>query len=1252
MQMLTKFETKSSRVKGVAFHPKRPWVLASLHNGSVQLWDYRMGTLLDRFEEHEGPVRGISFHPTQDIFVSGGDDYKVKVWDCRTRRCMFTLQGHLDYVRTVYFHLEQPWIISASDDQTIRIWNWQSRQCIAVLTGHNHYVMCAQFHPTDDLVVSACLDQTVRVWDISGLRRKNAAGAQQSLSDSMSSQRMGSQSDFFNVTDVVVKFVLEGHTRGVNWATFHPTMPLILSCGDDRQVKIWRMNDSRAWEVDTCRGHYNNVNSAIFHPKREFILSDSEDKTIRVWDTTRRTLLQTFRRDQDRFWCLNAHPELNLFAAGHDNGLIVFKLERERPAAAIHQNTLLYVKEAQIRLHDFTSANDAPMIPIRTAPAGQYLPPPRAISFNPSEKAVLLTSDVEGGSYELYSLPQQFSGQVSEAGQARRGTGSCAIWTGRNRFAVLDKAAQQVLIKDLSNQTTKTIKLQMAVEAIFNAPGSQILLATATSVVLFDLQTRQAVAEINAPAVKYVAWSADMSSVALLCKHSITLANKQLEQHCQVHETIRIKSAAWDESGVLVYTTLNHIKFALPKGDSGIIRTIDNPVYVVRVQGGNVHCLDRGGTVNVIKIDPTEYRFKLALQNRNYEEVVSIIRNSNLVGQSIIAYLQKNGYPEIALHFVRDDTARFELALECGNMDIALETAKAIDKPAYWEKFSQEALRRGHIHMVELAYQRTKAYDKLSFLYSITGNIEKLAKMQKISIMRNDLKSRLQDSLFLGDVEDRVRVLREAGQHSLAYLTAKTHGLESEAESIRVAAGVEEADIVNSAPAETPVLLRPSIAIIRSPELDWPQLNVSKGVFDGNFSLGDKNAGPRPGKSRVADLASAGVDGDDTGGAWDIDDGENMDTDEANVFGDTLAAGHAEQPDVLGEEPGAEGGWGIDDDGDLDAEIAAEAAAAAAAGFVAPQPGISELEAWSRNSPLAVDQIAAGNFEQAMELLRDQAGIASFDALKPAFLEIYSASRSVLTTAPFASPSRIPLRRNPGDTAESAQHLPAQIYNLPASLEQLQHGYRATTSARFEEGLTLFKRLLLSLIFVSVDTVEDANEVKQLLQICREYIVGISIELERATVAKEDPTEANATRLVELAAYFTHCKLRADHEKLALRLAMNTAYKHKCFKAAGEFAQRLVDLVPAPQIAEKARKMITICDRQSRDTLAINYDARNPFVICAASHAPIHRGEAAVNCPYCQATYKPEYKGQLCRVCTIAQIGAKATGIRSLASSD
>jgi coatomer protein complex subunit alpha (xenin) len=61
------------------------------------------------------------------------------------------------------------------------------------------------------------------------------------------------------------------------------------------------------------------------------------------------TLCALCTREHDRFWIMAAHPEQNLLAAGHDSGLIVFKLERERPAYGGANGSLFYVKDRYLR---------------------------------------------------------------------------------------------------------------------------------------------------------------------------------------------------------------------------------------------------------------------------------------------------------------------------------------------------------------------------------------------------------------------------------------------------------------------------------------------------------------------------------------------------------------------------------------------------------------------------------------------------------------------------------------------------------------------------------------------------------------------------------------------------------------------------------------------------------------------------------------------------------------------------------------
>lgn len=1146
-KMLLRFESKSSRVKGLSFHPIRPWILASLHNGQIQLWDYRMGTCIDKFEEHDGPVRGIDFHRVQPLFVSGGDDYKVKVWDYKLRRCLFTLLGHLDYIRTVKFHHEYPWIVSASDDQTIRIWNWQSRSCISVLTGHNHYVMCASFHPKEDLIVSGSLDQTVRVWDTTGLRKKTVRGPPVQMDDNNVVTRVNNE--LFGGNDALVKHVLEGHERGVNWATFHPSLPLVVSGADDRQVKLWRMSDTKAWEVDTMRGHTNNVSCVLFHPKYEIIISNSEDRTIRVWDIPKRLCVHTFRKENDRFWILAVHPEQNLLAAGHDSGMIVFKLERERPPYDYCDNKCFYIKDRGIRQIDFTTNKDTPLVGFRR-PTANFTPGvgggPRALfynSFNKSEHNVLVLHSQESeGSYDLLTITSD-SIASGEAQDIRRGTAIAAVFIGRNKFITLDKF-RRLTIKNMQNEMVKQISpAAAAVTGLF--PGGvsgNVILKYDDHVSLYDTQAQRVIADLEVPRVRYVYWNKDCSMIALISKHHLVIANKNFEQLSSSYETVRLKSGCWDpHRPIFIYTTLNHVKYALANGDKGILRGLECPVYATRIVDNVLHCFDREGKIRTIEVDLTEALFKLALEMKNYPEVMRLVKNSRLCGQAILAYLQEKGYPEVALHFVHDPKTRFKLALACGNIQVAMNVAHEIGDEA-WKQLGVEALRQGNHEVVEMSYQKTKDFEKLSFLYLITGNTEKLRKMLRIAEMRGDVMSRFHNALYLGDAEERVRVFEATNNLSLAYLTAAVHGLDDTAARLR------ELSEATSTPIpifnENAPLLQPPTAIIRSE--NWPLLAIGKTAFSTDFSATAGGSG----SGGVSSLAM----NDDDDSFHDAEEGNKWGDDD-DLFDDEEDA-KKKPKKVVAEASEGGAGWGDDDldlsDDDEDVPTGSGSGVSSAAEFSMIAAGPSPTASWCSESSHAADHFAAGSVDSAAQLLNRQIAASNILAVKKQATSLFLGSMAFLPGIPSVPCLRVPLVRE----VESKGHgkvvtsLPALALRLPPLLEELKVAYKCFTNAQFNECKSLLEVILLSIPLVAVGSRQESNDLKELKDVCREYLTALRIK--NAISDAED----NISRTLELSAYFTHCHLQPAHLMLALKTAMATAFKNKVLFLSFFFARR------------------------------------------------------------------------------------------------
>lgn len=176
----------------------------------------------------------------------------------------------------------------------------------------------------------------------------------------------------------------------------------------------------------------------------------------------------------------------------------------------------------------------------------------------------------------------------------------------------------------------------------------------------------------------------------------------------------------------------------------------------------------------------------------------------------------------------------------------------------------------------------------------------------------------------------------------LAYLTAKTNGLDDLAAEILEAAGLTEAD-VDDVPSFGASTLNPPPVLTETTDLLWPSLSTGESFFDRALVNGQLEGGVEP----------AYLNGDGAAGT------------------NSALDAWAKEEEVHDDLDPEEGGWELDaDGGEFQAAVEGEDAVPGEAEEelgAGATPGPSETELWVRNSSLAVDHVAAGSFETAMQ---------------------------------------------------------------------------------------------------------------------------------------------------------------------------------------------------------------------------------------------------------------------------------------------
>ncbi len=299
----------------VAFSPiHEGQVVSGGSDGTLKVWDLDTGQeILLPLRGYRGSAGGVAFSSDGRLIASAGGDGAVKVWNAQTGKETLPPLGRPGaHAERVAFSPDNRLAVSGETDGALKVWDLNTRQEILPrLSGHDKRIRAIAFSPdkTKRLVVSGSEDGQLKLWDLD-------AGRQ-------------------------IPLPLEGHKAAVRGVAFSPDGTRIVSCGEDRLLRVWDAVSGA--EVATLHGHDDVVTSVAFSPDGSEIVTGSDDRTLKIWDPNTPTEPLTLRGHEGAVRALAFSPDgSRIVSASDDRKLRVW-------SAATGQEVLL-----PLRGHDET----------------------------------------------------------------------------------------------------------------------------------------------------------------------------------------------------------------------------------------------------------------------------------------------------------------------------------------------------------------------------------------------------------------------------------------------------------------------------------------------------------------------------------------------------------------------------------------------------------------------------------------------------------------------------------------------------------------------------------------------------------------------------------------------------------------------------------------------------------------------------------------------------------------------------------
>ncbi|KAI4879428.1 hypothetical protein NFI96_017230, partial [Prochilodus magdalenae] len=771
-----KLTARSDRVKSVDLHPTEPWMLASLYNGSVCVWNHETQTLVKTFEVCDLPVRASKFVARKNWVITGADDMQIRVFNYNTLERVHMFEAHSDYIRCIAVHPTQPYILTSSDDMLIKLWDWEKKwSCSQVFEGHTHYVMQIVINPKDNnQFASASLDRTIK----SCVVQPSADGAAQTggLMEDTTARCWVSQ--VWQLGSSSPNFTLEGHEKGVNCIDYYSggDKPYLISGADDRLVKIWDYQNKTC--VQTLEGHAQNVSCVSFHPELPIIVTGSEDGTVRIWHSSTYRLESTLNYGMERVWCVCGLRGSNNVALGYDEGSIIIKLGREEPAMSMDTNGKIIwakhseVQQANLKAMGDTEIKDGERLPLAVKDMGSCEIYPQTIQHNPNGRFVVVCGDGEYIIYTAMALRNKSFGSAQEF-----------VWAhDSSEYAIRESNSLVKIFKNFKEK--KSFKPDFGAEVsavpcvtessdcgvcglvwvcvwvcvvwvfwvfwVCIYGGFLLGVRSVNGLAFYDWENTELIRRIEIQP-KHIFWSDSGELVCIATEESFFilryLADKVaasqesnegvtedgIEDAFEVQGEIQeiVKTGLWVGDCFIYTSSVNRLNYFVG-GEIVTIAHLDRTMYLLGYipKDDRLYLGDKELNIVSYSLLVSVLEYQTAVMRRDFGMADKVLPTIPKEQRTRVAhFLEKQGFKQQALAVSTDPEHRFELALQLGELKIAYQLAVEAESEQKWKQLAELAISKCQFGLAQECLHHAQDYGGLLLLATASGNATMVSKL-------------------------------------------------------------------------------------------------------------------------------------------------------------------------------------------------------------------------------------------------------------------------------------------------------------------------------------------------------------------------------------------------------------------------------------------------------------------------------------------------------------------------------------------